>query len=247
MKISVIIPAIDEVQVIGAAVDSAVCAGADEVILADGGSQDGTPAVAESHGASVMSAEQGRAHQQNAGAQSAAGDVLLFLHADCCLPKSGLSEIRGRLSKEKSCVGGYFRQHIDGSPLVYRWIETGNLLRAGMLKWAYGDQAIFVRTDIFRDIGGFPEIPLMEDLYMMKKLKQRGNLICIDSPLLVSARRWENRGVLRQTLRNWLLLAAAHLGVSPSVLSRFYPRTTSSKCCGAALLTIAPLLSGSAI
>ncbi|MCH2201389.1 MAG: TIGR04283 family arsenosugar biosynthesis glycosyltransferase [Fuerstiella sp.] len=226
MKISVIIPAIDEAQVIGAAVDSAVCAGADEVILVDGGSQDETSEVAETHGACVLSSAPGRAHQQNAGAQDAAGDVLLFLHADCCLPEFGLSEIRRRLTDEKSCIGGYFRQRIDGSRMIYRLIESGNLLRANTMKWAYGDQAIFVRRGIFRDIGGFPEIPLMEDLYIMKQLKQRGDLICIDSPLLVSARRWENRGTIRQTLCNWSMLAAVHLGVSPAVLARFYPRTT---------------------
>ena len=102
LKISVIIPAIDEARMIGAAIESAVRAGADEVILADGGSQDGTPEIAKHHGARVLTAAPGRACQQNAGAQVAAGDVLLFLHADCCLPQAGLAEIRQQLT-----VGGH--------------------------------------------------------------------------------------------------------------------------------------------
>jgi rSAM/selenodomain-associated transferase 2 len=226
LQISVIIPAIDEAQMIGAAVRSAVSAGADEVIVSDGGSHDGTPEIAQRHGARVLTAAPGRASQQNAGADVAVGDVLLFLHADCCLPKAGLSEIRQQLVAQNTCIGGYFRQRIDDSHQIYRWIESGNLMRAQTLKWAYGDQAIFVRADIFHDIGGFPDMPLMEDLFIMKRLRKRGQLVRIDAPLLVSARRWENRGTIRQTLRNWAMLVAVHLGVPPAMLARHYPRTT---------------------
>ena len=221
-----IIPAIDEARVIGVAVQSAVDAGADEVILVDGGSHDGTPEFAKKNGARVLTAAPGRASQQNAGAQVAVGDVLLFLHADCRLPEAGLAEIRHQLTAENSCVGGYFRQRIDDAAGIYRWIEFGNLLRAKTLKWAYGDQAMFVRTSIFQRIGGFPDMVLMEDLFIMKRLKRQGPLICISTPLLVSARRWKNHGSIRQTLCNWTMLLAVHLGVSPSVLARFYPRTT---------------------
>jgi len=177
-------------------------------------------------GARVVTAKPGRAIQQNAGANIATGDVLLFLHADCCLPESGLEDIRRQMLADDSCVGGCFRQRIDQPGWLYRWIEFGNFLRAKILKWAYGDQAIFVRTLTWQNIGGFPEIPLMEDLYLMKRLKKKGRLICIRAPLVVSARRWKHQGPLRQTLRNWTLLAAVHLGISPATLARFYPRAT---------------------
>lgn len=226
LRISVIIPAIDEAPLIGAAVSSAVRAGADEVILSDGGSRDGTPQIAQRHGARVVTTVPGRARQQNAGARAAAGDILLFLHADCCLPETGVSEIREQLTAKKACVAGYFRQRIDDPRRIYRWIESGNLLRAQMLRWVYGDQAIFVRTTVFHDVGGFPDLPLMEDLFLMKRLRTPGQLVRIETPLLVSARRWKHHGTLRQTLRNWTMLVAVHLGVSPSLLARFYPRTT---------------------
>ena len=222
LTISVIIPAIDEAEVIEAAIGSALQAGADEILLADGGSSDATCDLAKECGVRVLTSETGRARQQNVGANSAAGDVLLFLHADCCLPESGLAEIRRQMCVDDSCVGGCFRQQIDQAGWIYRWIESGNLLRARTLKWAYGDQAIFVRSGIFRDIGGFPEIQIMEDLYFMKRLKRRGRLIYIDVPLQVSARRWTRRGAIPQTLRNWTMLLAVHLGVSPSTLARFY-------------------------
>lgn len=226
LKISVIIPAIDEAQVISAAIDSAVSAGADEIILADGGSRDGTPDAGLEYGVRLLTAAPGRASQQNAGAHIAMGDVLLFLHADCCLPAAGLAKIRQYMASENSLVGGYFRQRIDDPGWIYRWIESGNRWRARTLKWAYGDQAIFVRTSIFQGIGGFPDVPLMEDLYIMKRLKRHGRVVCIDVPLLVSARRWKKRGPVWQTLRNWTMLSAVHLGVSPALLARFYPRTT---------------------
>ena len=226
LKISVIIPAIDEATVIGAAIESAVSAGADEIILADGGSHDCTAQVGKDHGVRLISSAPGRAIQQNAAAHAAIGDVLLFLHADCCLPKSGLATIRQQLTAESSLVGGYFRQTIDDPGWIYRWLESGNLWRARTLKWVYGDQGIFVRTSIFQGVGGFPDTPLMEDLYIMKRLKRHGQLVCIDVPLLVSARRWKQFGTIRQTLRNWMMLLAVHLGVSPAVLARFYPRAT---------------------
>ena len=226
ISVSVIIPAIDEAEVVGAAINSAVRAGADEVILVDGGSSDATSWIAEQLGALVITAAPGRASQQNAGAQAAKGDILLFLHADCCLPENGLAELRQQMAASESHQGGYFRQRINQAGWIYRWIEFGNLLRARTLKWAYGDQAIFVRAKVYHAIGGFPKMPLMEDLYFMKRLKREGRLICIQAPLLVSARRWTTRGTIRQTFRNWTMLVAVHLGVSPATLARYYPRTT---------------------
>lgn len=226
MKISIVIPTIDEAAVVGQAVESAQQAGASEIIIVDGGSHDATCQVAEQLGACVISSKRGRAVQQNAGAGIATGDALMFLHADCRLPESGLDEIGHVLTASSQCVGGFFRQRIDHPGRMYRLIEAGNLVRANVLKWAYGDQGVFVRSSVFADIGGFPEIAIMEDLYLMKRLKRCGHLACVNAPLLVSARRWQAQGVVRQTVRNWCLLTAAHLGVSPTVLARHYPRPT---------------------
>jgi rSAM/selenodomain-associated transferase 2 len=226
VKISVIIPAIDEACVIGQAIQSAHQAGASEIIVADGGSRDSTCQTAESLGARVVTSEPGRAIQQNSGSRAASGDVLLFLHADCQLPASGLDELQEALKASPLSVGGFFRQRIEHPGRMFRFIEAGNLLRARSLKWAYGDQGIFVRSTVFADVGGFPQIAIMEDLYLMKRLKRCGRLACINAPLVVSARRWQARGLVRQTLRNWCMLAAAHLGISPSVLAHYYPRAT---------------------
>jgi len=222
MRVSVIIPAIDEASAIAGAIDSAVRSGADEIIVADGGSVDETVAKAKDCSARVVSSATGRAVQQNAGAAIADGDVLLFLHADCRLDPSAVESVRKILSA--SAVGGYFRQRIEHPRPIYRLIEAGNLLRAKTLKWAYGDQGIFVRRDVFLSVDGFPDVEIMEDLYLMKRLKRRGQLVCVDSPLVVSPRRWEESGAVHQTLRNWTMLTATHLGISPSRLVRFYPR-----------------------
>lgn len=226
MNVSVIIPTIDEAALVGRAITSAQQAGADEVIVVDGGSADDTAGKAESLGARVLTAAPGRASQQNAGAFAAQGDVLLFLHADCQLPEFGLAEVCSRLAASGEIVGGCFRQHIEHPGRVFRLIEAGNLLRVRALKWAYGDQAIFVRRKIFRSLEGFPDLPLMEDLYFMKRLKRCGSLIVIRPKLRVSARRWKERGTARQTLQNWAMLLAVHLGVPPDRLARHYPRTT---------------------
>jgi len=229
MKVSVVIPAINEAAEIAHTVASAVTAQADEIILVDGGSTDDTMDLARDAGANVISSPPGRATQQNGGAIASTGDILLFLHADCRLPESGIRDIRRQLTQQPHCVGGWFRQRIDDPARIFRLIEAGNQLRARALKWAYGDQAMFVRRERFVAINGFPDLPLMEDLYLMKKLKRCGQLVCIDAPLIVSARRWKQRGTIQQTLRNWTMLTAVHLGVSPKRLARFYPRTTPAR------------------
>ena len=222
LRVSVIIPVLNEQVAVASAISSATAAGAYEVLVVDGGSTDDTVQVA-SESAVVIAANPGRSIQQNIGAGIATGDVLLFLHADCVLDKGAIKEIQTKLNAQPEIVAGCFRQRIDKPGVAYRCLEQGNYLRAAILKWAYGDQAIFVRADVFESVGRFPPVKFMEDLLVMKLLRKQGKVTVLKSPLVVSARRWERRGIVRQTFRNWCLITAAQLGASPNWLARFYP------------------------
>jgi rSAM/selenodomain-associated transferase 2 len=220
MRISIIIPTLNEAGRIEAALGRARALGAAEVLVADGGSSDGTPALALAADR-VLSTPRGRAVQQNAAAAVATGDVLLFLHADCWLAPGALEGVAAALADPAS-VGGCFRQAIESPGVAYRLLEHGNALRVRALGWAYGDQGLFVRRDVFRRLGGFPELPLMEDLYFTKRLQRVGRFRLLPQRIHVSPRRWERSSVLRQTLRNWRLIALAHCGVSLDRLAEHY-------------------------
>ncbi len=221
MSISIIIPTLNESAGIAEAVQRALALGGREVIVVDGGSTDGTVDLARD-ATRVLSTAPGRARQQNAGAAVATGDILLFLHADCWLEPGSLSEIAAALA-DPARVGGCFGQQIEATGRKYRWLEWGNALRVRWWTLAYGDQAIFVRKSVFEELGGFPDLKLMEDLFFMRTLRKRGRFALLPPLLHVSARRWQKHGVIRQTVRNWLLTLAAHWGVSPNTLARFYP------------------------
>jgi rSAM/selenodomain-associated transferase 2 len=221
VSLSVVIPTLNEAERIGPLISATRDVGECEIVVVDGGSTDATRDYAA--GADrVLSTPRGRAVQQNAGAAASSGDVLLFLHADCRLQPGAFEAVTVALQDARA-VGGCFRQRIDAAGWRYRLLERGNALRVKLWNWAYGDQGIFVRRDVFVELGGFPELKLMEDLYLMKRLKKRGRIIQVTPPLIVSPRRWQQTGILRQTLRNWTLLALAGCGVSPNRLARFYP------------------------
>ena len=222
MPISVIIPTLNEVSHIAAAVESAWVAGAAEVIVVDGGSRDQTTTLATQHGARVLKNGQGRGPQQNCGAAAAAAEVLLFLHADCRLPGDAGQQIEDALADE-AVLGGAFRQQIDSCGVLYRALERGNATRVRWLHMPYGDQGIFMRRAAFVELGGFPDVKLMEDLLLMRAFRKIARPVLLPGPITVSARRWKRHGVFRQTLRNWLLIAAERVGVSPDHLARFYP------------------------
>jgi rSAM/selenodomain-associated transferase 2 len=221
--ISVVIPAINEAAAVGRAIASALAAGAGEVVVADGGSRDETPVVAEASGALVIHAPPGRARQQNAGARQARGAVLLFLHADNHLAAAALQQVVRALENSRRHWGA-FRQHIDDPARIFRWIERGNAARVRWRGLPFGDQGIFVRRELFWNVGGFPDEPLMEDLMLAARLRRRAWPLLLPGPLYVDARRWQARGPLRQTLRNWRLQAAFALGFSPGRLAAQYPR-----------------------
>jgi rSAM/selenodomain-associated transferase 2 len=221
VSISVVIPTLNEAERIGPLIAATRAIGECEIVVVDGESTDGTLEQAVQADV-LLSTQRGRANQQNVGAAAARGDVLLFLHADCRL-QSGAFDATDSAFADGRVVAGCFQQRIDAAGLRYRLLERGNAIRVKLWKWAYGDQGIFVRRSVFEEVGGFPALRLMEDLYLMKRLKKRGRIVQISPPLLVSPRRWQKAGILRQTLRNWMLLTLAGCGVNPDRLARLYP------------------------
>ncbi|QDU39125.1 N-glycosyltransferase [Maioricimonas rarisocia] len=221
MEISVVIPTLNEADGIADVVKRTRELGECEVIVVDGGSEDETLSRARTVADHALLAPRGRALQQNAGAAAASGEILLFLHADCWLEPGSLEEIRSAMQADER-PGGCFRQRIDATGMRYRLLEWGNAARVRLCGWAYGDQGIFVRRDVFERIGGFAEVRLMEDLLLSKRLKREGGLQLLGARLHVSPRRWQKNGIVRQTLRNWALLTLAHCGVSPDTLARHY-------------------------
>ena len=223
MLISIIIPTLNEAANIADLIEQTRGIGDCEIIVVDGGSTDDTCQRAI-HADRVLNSPPGRARQQNLGAERCRGEVLLFLHADCRLPSTALDSIRQVLADYR-VVGGCFEQRLDARGVRYRLIERGNAWRVRLFKLAYGDQAIFVRRAVFESLGRFPELPLMEDVFLMKRLRRAGRFVLLPDRLTVSTRRWQRHGVIRQTLRNWTLLTLALCGVPPDRLARFYPTT----------------------
>lgn len=221
MKLSVIIPALNEAESIQRAIETSLALSPQEVIVADGGSTDETVAIAQELDCQIIACPRGRATQQNAGAAAATGDVFLFLHADTWLAPEARRQIERTLASPK-IPGGAFHHRIDSDSLLFRIIEAGDALRVCSTRIAYGDQGIFLRREVFEALGGFPNVRLMEDVRLMKLLRDHGRLALLPGPLHVSPRRWKKHGAIRQTLRNWCLLTAEHLGVHPDRLADLY-------------------------
>lgn len=196
-------------------------AGRFEVIVADGGSSDGSVEIARERGVRVTEAGAGRAGQLNAAAEQARGSVLLFLHADTQLPPSAYALLVGALSNP-SRVGGNFKVRFDGGDRFARLLEV--LYAFGRrLGIYYGDSAIFVRADVFRRLGGFRPLRIMEDYDFARRLEHHGPTACLPA-VVTSSRRWQALGV-RRTLFAWIVIQSLFvLGVAPDRLARLYPR-----------------------
>jgi rSAM/selenodomain-associated transferase 2/rSAM/selenodomain-associated transferase 1 len=219
--LSVIVPARNEADRIGSTLDSVLGHAGVEVLVVDGASGDATAAVAEGLGARVETALPGRARQMNAGAAYAQGTVLLFLHADTRLPPGFEQEVR-RVLAQPNVVIGAFRVALDAPGFPIRWVERGINLRSRCLGLPYGDQALFMDAATFRRLGGFPDIPLMEDFELVRRLGRAGRVGLAGTSVTTSARRWRERGVLWTTLLNQTIVAAYLLGVAPERLARWY-------------------------
>lgn len=168
-----------------------------ELIFVDGGSTDKSVKLAAGYG-NVLHCEKGRARQMNYGAKHARNDILLFLHADNCISMGALKNIEEKIYLI-GAVGGCLTQRIDKKGLLYRFIEAQGNLRARCSKVFYGDQGIFVRKDIFNRLGGFPDVPIFEDILFSERLKMEGKTAVLSDKIIASARRWEKRGIIRTT------------------------------------------------
>jgi rSAM/selenodomain-associated transferase 2 len=219
--VSVIIPTLNEEKSIAQVLADAVALRPHEVIVVDGGSKDRTREISEQLGAVVMITGPGRARQMNCGARRATGDILLFLHADTHLPPAALHDIVAAL-KNPRYVGGRFDVDLDGNHWLLKIIGTMINQRSRITKVGTGDQAIFVRREVFARMGGFPDIPLMEDIAFCRALKRLGGIACLRSKVRTSARRWETEGVWRTMIKMWTLKLLYFAGVSPVTLKRFY-------------------------
>ena len=193
-----------------------------EILVVDGAPEQDTLAAIDVAAVQKIASPPGRGMQLNLGAAHAQGDILLFLHADTILPAHGLDLIR-RAQRDPAISGGAFRLRYDSTRLGLAIIAALANRRSRWTRVPYGDQGIFVRAEVFRGLGGFAAIPIMEDLDFMTRLRRAGHAIRIlDAPVLTSARRQEHEGLLRCTTRNLLLRLLHHLGVSPARLVRLY-------------------------
>lgn len=222
-KISIIIPTRNEAENIKAAIAGTQPSRNIELIVVDGDSQDHTVSIAQSLGVKVILSAPGRAAQMNAGAEAARGDILLFLHADTRLPSQFDDMIRAAL-QAPGIVAGAFALRIDASLWTLRWVEKGVYWRSRFCQMPYGDQAIFLTKEVFQKVGYFPELPIMEDLEIMRRLKAIGKITIIPVPVITSARRWLKKGVFHTTLLNQIVIIGYFLGVSPQRLRSWYRR-----------------------
>lgn len=220
-RISVIIPTLNEGGYIEATLAAVHRGRPHEIFVVDGGSADDTVSRARGAGAIVIAAPPGRARQMNAGAARATGDGLLFLHADTLLPSDWVREATDALA-QPGTVAGSFAFRIAGGFTGRRLVEWTTNLRSRWFQTPYGDQTQFLRRALFEELGGFADLPIMEDYELNQRLRRRGRITMARRPAITSGRRWKTGGFVRTTLLNQLMIAGYRLGVCPHKLARLY-------------------------
>jgi rSAM/selenodomain-associated transferase 2 len=224
MTLSFIVPALNEAGELSSTLQALQQARGrgHEVIVVDGGSEDATPEVAAPLADATLGAPRGRALQMNAGAAQARGDTLVFVHADTRLPAE--ADLLIEAARAASHRWGRFDVRLSGNQPLLRVVERLMNLRSRLTGIATGDQAIFVDATLFRDVGGFPDQPLMEDLALSKTLKRHGRPACLQQRVVTSSRRWEHAGVMRTIVLMWWLRVRYTLGAPAERLARAYHR-----------------------
>lgn len=223
--ISIIVPVFNESQIINSTIDylyNLDFAGDFEIIVVDGNPAGTTINTITNADVKKIIGKKGRGSQMNQGAAVANGDVLLFLHTDTLLSHDALDQIIAA-TEQHDIVGGAFDLGIQSEKNIYRLIEQTASMRSRLTRIPYGDQAVFLKKRFFDQIGGFRDIPIMEDVELMQRVKKTGKKIkFIARKVQTSSRRWENEGIAYCTLRNWTLITLFLLGVSPEKLKKFY-------------------------
>lgn len=221
--ISVVVPTFNEEGVVGRCIGAVKAEKADcEIIVADGGSSDNTLGDVEGlRDVLVVRSGKGRGLQLNAGAQAARGDVLLFLHADTVLEEGWSRDLLSACS-EDGVAGGAFTFKIDVSGFQYRLIEFWVKLRCRMFSLPYGDQGIFVKKEIFEKLNGYRDIPLMEDVDIVERMKKFGSIVILRKNAYSNARKWVTEGWFRTSVRNQILMLMYRMGVAPHYLAKIY-------------------------
>lgn len=222
VKISIIIPVLNEEVALASTLQQLqyLRQHGHEIIVVDGGSKDNTFMLAQNTADVAIVSKPGRAIQMNNGADIASGDVLLFLHADTVLPD--LVETILQQIGQTEWFWGRFDVRLSSNRFVYRIIEAMMNLRSRLSSIATGDQAIFISQSLFRQVSGFPEIALMEDIALSLRLKSITRPICLKQKVITSSRRWEKKGVVSTVLLMWKLRLYYFFGVSPNKLKQLY-------------------------
>ncbi len=221
--ISVIIPALNEAHHIADTLKTVGLEKNREVIVVDGGSKDHTVSIAKNLGAKIIRGSPPRSRQMNQGAGAASGDVLLFLHADTRLSENFDRHVLDALA-QPGVVAGAFELRINSPNPSLRLIERMANWRSRYFQMPYGDQAIFMFSNVFRQMGGFPNIPIMEDFELIRRLQKKGDVKTLPVPVMTSPRRWINHGILKTTLINQLVILSYFMGASTDTLVRLYRR-----------------------
>jgi rSAM/selenodomain-associated transferase 2 len=222
LKLSVIVPMLNEAPAIARTLTAIRnAAPSAQLVVVDGGSTDGSIAIAQPRCDVVIGASRGRALQMNAGAARASGDALVFVHADTIVPVTFARDIEGALA-DPEVVAGRFDVRLDDKHPLCVLIGALISLRSRISRTGTGDQAIFVRKTVFESLGGFPNMPICEDLDFARRLKRAGRVACLRSRVTTSARRWRRGGIMRTVMRMWTIRLLYLVGVSPMRLARMY-------------------------
>lgn len=233
-RLTIVLPVLNEAAIIVGTLQALapLRARGAEIIVADGGSRDGTARLAEPLADRIITIRRGRAGRgaaMNAGAALGTGDTLLFLHADTVLPDTADRLIVAALDRR---AWGRFDLRIAGHHPFLAVVARMINLRSRLTGVATGDQAIFVSRAAFEKVGGFPDLPLMEDIALSRRLKRLCRPVCITTPVVTSGRRWERNGVLRTILLMWRLRLSYYLGVEPALLAELYSPSLPSPASG---------------